>query len=142
MKQCNQSQPCFMVLTAIWTIFIWYNSFCIAPVSSMNSSHVEQMLTPLLDIFCIPQVMRQFLVRKTAHFTEFAVLGFLWSRVFHGKQLYIPFVLSVLTAVVDESIQRFVPGRSGQMKDVLIDSAGAATALCAAMVSFGSCKQT
>ena len=131
-----------MVLTAIWTIFIWYNSFCIAPVSSMNSSHVEQMLTPLLDIFCIPQVMRQFLVRKTAHFTEFAVLGFLWSRVFHGKQLYIPFVLSVLTAVVDESIQRFVPGRSGQMKDVLIDSAGAATALCAAMVSFGSCKQT
>ena len=87
------------------------------------------MLMPLLNTLCIADGTRQFLVRKVAHFLEFSILSLLWAGVFQGKQLHIPFVFSMLTAVVDEYIQRYIPGRNGQIKDVLLDCSGAATAL-------------
>ena len=74
-----------------------------------------------------------YLVRKTAHFTEYAVLGVLvsnalgpaWAR---NPRAYL-LVAAVLALVpsIDETIQLFVPGRSGQVTDVLLDCCGAAT---------------
>ena len=71
-------------------------------------------------------------VRKAAHVTEYAILAAtvtlpLWLRKRKGFRLW---SLSVLItagyAATDEIHQKFVPGRSGELKDVLIDSAGAA----------------
>ncbi len=71
-------------------------------------------------------------VRKTAHVTEYAILAAafalpLWLRRRRGFGLW---GLSVLCtagyAATDEFHQRFIPGRSGELKDVLIDSSGAA----------------
>lgn len=67
------------------------------------------------------------LVRKTAHFTEYALLGFLSARAF-GLSNHHPLHsiwLSALYATSDEIHQYFVPGRSMQFTDILIDSAGA-----------------
>ena len=72
------------------------------------------------------------LVRKLAHFSIDALLGFL-SRLlfgigydFDGKNGFAAaFSLSVIYAVTDEIHQLFVPGRSGMFTDVLIDSLGA-----------------
>lgn len=74
-----------------------------------------------------------FLVRKTAHFTEYAILGALFylnliqfpklnSRI---KKLLLPILFSFLYACTDEVHQIFVPGRSAQFRDVLIDTLGA-----------------
>ena len=74
-----------------------------------------------------------FLVRKTAHFTEYAILGALFylnliqfpklnSRI---KKLLLPILFSFLYAITDEIHQIFVPGRSAQFRDVLIDTLGA-----------------
>lgn len=96
-----------------------------------------------------------FIVRKCAHFLEFASLGFFSMMTVNrvgicfadnGRFLFfrrrtdterkgfacvirrgwiIPAVYCVLTASADEIHQAFVPGRGPSFRDVLIDSAGA-----------------
>lgn len=74
-----------------------------------------------------------FLVRKTAHFTEYAILGALFYLNFRQlpklnsrpKKILLPIVFSFLYACTDELHQIFVPGRSAQFRDVLIDTLGA-----------------
>lgn len=69
-------------------------------------------------------------IRKTAHFAEYALLGSLLSAVctsFYKSKaftLIISQFCGTLYAVSDEIHQYFVPGRSCQLKDMLIDSCG------------------
>ena len=72
----------------------------------------------------------QHLVRKLAHMTEYASLGVLSCALaltfgMKIKNLLIAFLFCVLYSGSDEFHQLFVPGRSGQLTDVLIDSSGA-----------------
>lgn len=83
-----------------------------------------------------------FFVRKTAHFTEYAILGLLFylnlkhyskkqSLNHHLGQKQSPklfalaILFSALYACTDEFHQLFVPGRTGQPFDVLVDTLGA-----------------
>ena len=73
-----------------------------------------------------------FLVRKTAHFTEYAILGSLFFIILRNtpkdlikRPLVISILFSFLYACTDELHQIFVPGRSAQFRDVLIDTLGA-----------------
>ena len=71
-----------------------------------------------------------FLVRKTAHFSIYAMLGALAysavSTALSGSAPRIPlsFLIGALYAVSDEIHQSFVPGRSCELRDMAIDSAG------------------
>lgn len=72
------------------------------------------------------------LVRKGAHLTEYLLLGA--SLMLHIKAISVcralpreallSFLAGALYAVSDELHQLFVPGRSGEVKDVLLDSFG------------------
>jgi VanZ family protein len=64
-------------------------------------------------------------LRKLAHFAEFAVLGVLLARAV--RNLPAAFALASLYAVTDEVHQLFVPGRAGSPLDWLVDAAGAGT---------------
>jgi len=72
------------------------------------------------------------MVRKLAHFSEFALLGLLLRWLFAMlqtcifPQLGIPLLAGFLVACVDEIIQGFVPGRNPSFLDVGIDTAGVA----------------
>lgn len=73
-----------------------------------------------------------FLVRKTAHFTEYAILGGLFFLNLRNtpldlikRPLAMSILFSFLYAITDEIHQIFVPGRSAQFQDVLIDTIGA-----------------
>lgn len=74
-----------------------------------------------------------YLVRKNAHFFAYFILGILVIHaVSHGRPLGagkigLTLLICVLYAISDEFHQLFVPGRAGQVKDVLIDSAGSLT---------------
>lgn len=72
----------------------------------------------------------QFGVRKSAHFTAYAVLGFLsWFVLYgikKGRRYLFAVGFSFLYACSDEIHQIFVPGRSSEVRDVLIDTGGAA----------------
>ena len=69
-------------------------------------------------------------VRKTAHFTEYAALGFVlvaWlrhTRRFERHAYWMALTAGALFACSDEWHQTFVPGRSGQLSDVLLDTTG------------------
>ncbi|WP_313128227.1 VanZ family protein [Anaerocolumna sp.] len=71
------------------------------------------------------------LIRKAAHMTEYGILAIALSYSFYvygkrGRSLILwSEVIAVLYAATDEFHQLFVPGRSGQVTDVLIDGSGA-----------------
>lgn len=71
-----------------------------------------------------------FIVRKGAHFSIYLILGLLIMSYFkeiyliNTKGLLIAFLICFLYACSDEIHQLFVPGRSGEFRDVLIDSTG------------------
>ncbi|MBQ8967491.1 VanZ family protein [Ruminococcus sp.] len=69
------------------------------------------------------------IVRKTAHFTEYAVLSALAFCAFVRVRKYLPrYLLAVLFTFVyacsDEFHQCFVPGRAGLFNDVILDTCG------------------
>ena len=66
-------------------------------------------------------------VRKTAHFTEYAILGMLLTavlRAFGIKKAWISWLIGAVYAVTDEWHQSYSPGRASQITVVLIDAAG------------------
>ena len=68
------------------------------------------------------------LIRKGAHFSEYAVLAALLSNALRlcGKmRWYLPVVISAGYAVTDEIHQYFVPGRACRLLDMGIDTCGA-----------------
>lgn len=71
-----------------------------------------------------------FIVRKGAHFSIYLILGILIMSYFkeiyliNKKGLLIAFLICFLYACTDEIHQLFVPGRSGEIRDILIDSTG------------------
>lgn len=67
------------------------------------------------------------LVRKAAHFTEYAILGFFTARAMKLSNLspWLSILACALYAGTDEFHQSFVPGRSAEIKDVALDTAGA-----------------
>ena len=107
--------------TALWLWFIYARSAQPAELSHLESEGVLELLIrffPFLDIY---------IVRKLAHFTEFFILGGLlyldWSLL--GKpSLLRAAATGLLAAAADEYLQTFIPGRSGQLSDVLLDMLG------------------
>ena len=81
--------------------------------------------------------MVHFTTRKIAHFTEYAILGFLAARAFStsprpaisSRWFLISLTLIVVFALIDEYHQTFVPTRTGSVYDSFIDIAGGLTAL-------------
>jgi VanZ family protein len=81
-----------------------------------------------------------FAIRKTAHVTEYALLGLLiWRagrqpvrndlRPWSWRQARLAWWLTVAYAGTDEFHQLFVPSREGRVADVGIDACGAAAGL-------------
>ncbi len=135
----------FPVLIAVLMVIVFCFSAQPADDSEMTSSHFCLMAAKLLfgDYETWDSVMQEkvvegltFVVRKAAHFSEYALMGALWYLWLQGKRYNIPIAFAATAgyAVTDEFHQRFVPGRSCEFRDVLIDSAGAFTGIIAAFV--------
>ena len=80
-----------------------------------------------------------FIIRKLAHFSEYALLGILafinFSKVKKlGYRGLFAAVFSCIYASSDEIHQLFVPGRAGQVRDVLIDTSGAVAGILLAIL--------
>ncbi len=107
--------------------FIWGHSMMSPEDSSNESLWLLQLLTPLLELFFGPGQVTHYLIRKLAHFAEFAALGFLlygnatcWTA---RRQWCMAGQLGLLAAFLDETIQIF-SGRGAQIQDVWLDFSG------------------
>lgn len=138
----------FAILAVTWMIVIF--SFSAKPGNESEEQSLKagmlvcQVFVPGFDDLSEQQQlhMAQVIdhpVRKTAHATEYAllaglVLGAVTVNVVRLKNVIISVCVAALYASTDEFHQLFVPGRSAQVKDVLIDSSGA---IIGALVIYG-----
>lgn len=121
-----------------WMGFIFYLSHQPAEKSSELSSGITEILLNILAfIFPLYDEMPiiHFIIRKAAHFFAYFILGIL---VIHALKpslegrwmsISVTMIICILYAISDEIHQLFIPGRSGEIRDVLINSLGAVTGL-------------
>ena len=123
-----------------WACFVLF-----ASSSNFSASNTSRIIRPLL-LWLFPEISEaalaqaHFLVRKAAHFTEYALLALLAARAFRTSShaalarhwRLASFALVASVALVDEYHQSFVPTRTGTIYDSLLDMAGGAAALACA----------
>ena len=123
------------VITVGLLIFIFGHSAMPAETSAQESGEVTGFLQRIAGFLGIELMLADNLIRKAAHFCEYCAYGFMVSATYcsYRKRLIlnlpIAFLTFVFTALVDESIQFFSPGRSAQVSDVWLDFCGAVTGL-------------
>ena len=113
------------VLLLLNIAFIWGNSLLPGEVSGAFSDWVKELLAELFANDAL-SASGGGLLRKLAHFSEFAMLGVLFSWLFGMLQKGRSWtaLCGFFTACVDETIQRFVPDRGPSIVDVGIDTCG------------------
>lgn len=127
----------------LWMLLIFSFSAQNAEQSSSTSGGLAEYLAKLIyhnfdqsqDIL-IDKC--QFIVRKTAHFTVYAVLGILsYTAVRISKFKFPNLIASIICltyAASDEIHQYFVPGRSCELRDICIDFTGSVAGITAITV--------
>ena len=119
-----------------WTILIFIGSGDV-----LSAQHTSLLLPFVKWLFpsASPHFlsMVHFLIRKTGHLTEYAILATLGARAFHNSThqsvrrnwFWLALVLAIAYALSDEFHQSFVPARTASIYDCMIDTAGALLAL-------------
>lgn len=120
------------LIWALYVGFIFCNSLVPSEASSAQSGFVLQQVLSLLDAAGLDQLqITEHMIRKTAHVLEYALMGALLYRCLGQyalsarERLGGQMLFSILIPLLDETIQLFTPGRSGQVSDVWLDFAGA-----------------
>lgn len=133
MKNKKNSQTArwiFLVLSLVWMAVIFYFS----AQNGETSGEESMFITKLLHL-------PEWIVRKGAHMTEYAVLAGLLFGFFRTlspvpwKMRAVSWLVSVMYAATDEFHQMFSGGRSASARDVCIDAAGAALGLAVICMS-------
>ena len=129
MSYSRKAQKLLLAASLLWAAFVFGQSLLPGPVSSSESGFIARLLQRLPGISGWDLELAEHVVRKTAHFTEYAILGVLYlltarSRGSLRGRLTLPLFWGLLTPVADESLQLLVEGRSGQLTDVLLDFSG------------------
>ena len=135
----------FGMLIIINCATIFYFSNQVADNSSQQSSRVVELISNIVPSIkkmkesekkTLKEEVLTPIVRKTAHFSIYAMLG-IWTINFintfeklkASKKIIISLLFCTLYAITDEFHQTMVSGRSGEIRDILIDSLGALTGM-------------
>ena len=148
----------FFVIAIMLTIFL-FSAQTAQDSSKLSGEIVEIVIKIVLPHYDeLPEIQQQqikekvtLIVRKLAHFTEFAVLGFFlilhlisyrpYIKSFNNKLLIragISCVIGILYAVSDEFHQMFVTNRYSSIYDILIDSSGVLFGISILIIFFNS----
>lgn len=140
-KVLYMKKKVFLLLAVLWTGFIFSNSLQVGEDSAQMSGFIVNIVMSVFGKIGITDIGAvSFIVRKTAHFTEFFIQSILMSlsvydKKYRGAAIYVLF-LGLFTACCDELLQFFTDGRDSLVRDVFIDFGGT---VCAAAV-FGFLK--
>ena len=125
----------YIILTIIWMWFIFYMSNQSSNISQEQSKRIEKLLnnTPIIENMLsetLNSSNSQFIIRKVAHIILFCFLSILCFIVVYEIKnnikvaTLLSFSITFIYACIDEIHQLFIPGRSGKINDVLLDSIG------------------
>jgi VanZ family protein len=120
-------------------LLLWIGVIFFLSSGQGASTQTSRIIRPLLEFF-FPDASFETIafyhgiIRKLAHFIEYAVLGFLACRAFVAsalgqRSLIVSALLVVAVAVIDETNQSFNPQRTGSPIDVFIDVTGGLSAI-------------
>lgn len=134
-----------IILAIIWMGVIFMFSAQVSDESKSSSNKVTSaVVNTVISIKKenISEEKRQkiiedktFIVRKTAHFTEYFILGLILILFLQTKEklttkyIILAIIFCVLYATSDEIHQLFVDGRSCKIMDILIDTCGSSLAI-------------
>lgn len=90
---------------AVWMVVIYYFS----SRADLPSNRIDWL---------------DFVIKKSAHVAEYAILTFLSFRAFGRSTPDYAILLSIFYAFTDETHQFFTPGRGPKLSDIMIDSVG------------------
>ncbi len=124
-KRSSVNKIC-MWCALILLIFIWGNSCIGATNSGAASGTITKAILKIINSFFGINVSfntLHILIRKLAHFTEYAVYGLLLKGAAQTNAITTMFI-GLLTAVADECIQYFTPGRAASVRDIIVDFTG------------------
>ena len=123
-----------------WPALAWAAVISIFSTGAFTSENTSRIILPVLHWF-LPHashatlVFMHHVIRKCGHFTEYFILSLLILRGIRAgrHETHLAWALAAIAAVagyaaIDEFHQRFVPGRTPAVRDVLIDTAGGVAA--------------
>lgn len=127
-----------IILVVFWMVLVFKLSGEISEVSGKRSGSVIESIIMFFNKNISETKLQtlieylQPLVRKIAHFLLYMLGGFLIYNLINfalknfsrAKCLLISVLVGSFYAITDEIHQLFVPGRSGELRDVIIDSLG------------------
>lgn len=126
-----------LTVRIVLAVFFWLLAAacagCIFWLSSKDGNQSQNMSDSVRGILMklFGPLLKSFIVRKFAHFFEYAVLGFLIGCAFFlSRRRFSPItavICSALYSISDEIHQYFVPGRACRIFDVGVDTLGALT---------------
>lgn len=144
--QTQKTSPWLIAFRVIFTLalmaciaYIFRNSLQTGAESSLRSQEAMQTVNSVLGRFHLGP-MAEHTIRKMAHFLEFTMEGFLLMlclRVYTShfvRHMSWPLLIGMGTALMDETIQLFIPNRTSLVTDVWIDMMGVVAGLLVALV--------
>ncbi len=149
MREKQNKKVILWILIAVWMTVI----FLFSSQNGEESGKLSQGFLRNFMMWFLPEntpvgilSTLEYLVRKAAHMAEYGILAILvllqiycygWFR-HHWKKILAAVIFIFIYALTDEFHQLFIGGRTGQLKDVLIDTCGG---LIGAMIVFWTQKQ-
>lgn len=132
----------FRIILIILLCLTFYKIFQFSDENATkSSSRSREIMRKIVDIFPYTRNLSistkekiveksQPIIRKLAHFSIYALVGILIMtfvstyKLLLWKKLGISILVGLIYAMSDEYHQSFIPGRSGEIRDVLIDLSG------------------
>jgi VanZ family protein len=125
------------ILCITWLVIIFYNGTRQGEVSQRISKEVVKVISMFMDVLptniesnSIKFNTVNFYVRKNAHFFQYLILSILICAVvkqlklYKSSKIFLVLFLLLLFPVVDEFIQIYIPGRTSNVFDIIIDFSG------------------
>lgn len=129
MKNIKRTRIILTILIILWTIVVFYFSNQGSNASATSSYNFT-------SIFIKNEELAQMLepyFRKIAHYIEYIIGGLLFCalvltyKLKDERTIIVCVLLGIWYSSLDELHQSFIPGRTGRLVDIYIDTLGVAT---------------
>lgn len=137
-----------ITLVILWMIIVFWFSSQVGDDSQVTSGNtIRKIITFInndIDKLKLEEIIEtlQPFTRKLAHFTLYTLGGILIFNMFSSfklknkEKIFFSILSGAVYAITDEVHQLFVPGRSGMIKDVFIDTLGIITGVIVCIIIF------
>ena len=126
-----------ILLCVIWLGIIFYNGTREGIISQKSSKEVVKVVSQFVNV-PLEKIDRptvkfnkiNYYVRKNAHFFQYLIFSILLCaavrqfKLYKSSELFLLLFFLLLFPVLDEFIQKYIPGRTSNIFDIMLDFSG------------------